>query len=131
MGRSSVPDKDKTFISSPKRPYRLWGPLCLLFNGYRGLFQNGRSVRPNTHPTQYLYSTHTLYNVNRWGKIYILPSIVSWNKKLIIYLRFYEICLTGITALRKGKGKVHTKTRYEVPEGGGRCIALLFLQPRR
>ena len=30
----------------------------------------------------------------------------------------------------KGKGKGRPRTDHEGPEGGSRCIALLFLQPR-
>ena len=33
--RSSIPGRGKCFFSFPKRPDRLWGPLSLLFNGYR------------------------------------------------------------------------------------------------
>ena len=32
------PGRDKTFFSSPKCPYQLWGPTCLPFNGHLGSF---------------------------------------------------------------------------------------------
>ena len=32
----SNPGRDKRLLSSPKRPYWLWGPPRLLFNGYHG-----------------------------------------------------------------------------------------------
>jgi ribosomal protein L37E len=38
--RVRVPSGSRIF-SSPRRPDRLWGPLGLLSNGYRGLFPRG------------------------------------------------------------------------------------------
>jgi hypothetical protein len=32
---------DDRGLSSPRRPDRLWGPLILLCNGYRGFFPRG------------------------------------------------------------------------------------------
>jgi hypothetical protein len=34
----SIPDRSKVFLLYPLRPDRLWGPLRLLSNGYRGSF---------------------------------------------------------------------------------------------
>ena len=31
--RGSTLSRDKTFISYPQRPYRLWGPIYFLFSG--------------------------------------------------------------------------------------------------
>jgi hypothetical protein len=51
------------------------------------------------------------------GELYLLLSIVSLNKnKVTIYLTFYEICLTRIMALHKGK--CYPRTGHEGPEGG-------------
>jgi len=36
--RDSSRSRGKTFCSSPKGPYRLWGPPSHLFNGYRVSF---------------------------------------------------------------------------------------------
>jgi hypothetical protein len=36
--RGLNPGRGVRFLSSRKRPNRLWSPLCLLFNGYRGYF---------------------------------------------------------------------------------------------
>jgi hypothetical protein len=35
-----VPVKSR-FLSSPRHPYRFWGPPSLLFNGYPELFPRG------------------------------------------------------------------------------------------
>jgi hypothetical protein len=43
-GRGYIPDKGKWFLSTPQPPYRLWGPLNLLSNGYRGSFPEGKEV---------------------------------------------------------------------------------------
>jgi hypothetical protein len=45
-GRAGVRIRHMRFFSSPKRPYRLWGPTSLLFNGCRGSFsgQSGLAV---------------------------------------------------------------------------------------
>jgi hypothetical protein len=37
-GRDSIPDRDKTFLSSSQRPGRIWGPPNLLSNGYQRPF---------------------------------------------------------------------------------------------
>jgi hypothetical protein len=42
--RVGVPVGSRIF-TSPHRPGRLWGPHCLLFNGYRGLFPAGKEGR--------------------------------------------------------------------------------------
>jgi hypothetical protein len=39
--RVSISDTGKRFFSSPKCPERLWGPLSLMFSGYRGRFSWG------------------------------------------------------------------------------------------
>jgi hypothetical protein len=39
--RGSIPRKDNTFLTSPNRPDRLWGPPSLLFNGYGGTLSPG------------------------------------------------------------------------------------------
>jgi hypothetical protein len=46
-GRSGarIPVRDKGFLSSPKRPDRLWHPPSLLFNGYRVSFQGVKRPR--------------------------------------------------------------------------------------
>jgi len=48
MIRGSIAGRDETFVSSPKRPDRLWDPASLLFKGYGscfpGLKQPGREV---------------------------------------------------------------------------------------
>jgi hypothetical protein len=41
--QSSNPSWGKIFISSSKRPYRLWGPPSFLLNGYRD-FSGGKSA---------------------------------------------------------------------------------------
>jgi hypothetical protein len=53
-GRSGgrVPVEGETFSLLQNRPDRLWGPLSLLYNGYRGTFQGLR--RPKPKLTTYL-----------------------------------------------------------------------------
>ena len=36
--RGSNSGRANGFYSSPERPDRFWGPLSLIFNGYRGFF---------------------------------------------------------------------------------------------
>jgi hypothetical protein len=36
--RCTIAGRDNRFLFTPQRPYRLWGPLSLLSNGYQGLF---------------------------------------------------------------------------------------------
>jgi hypothetical protein len=36
---------ESRFFFCPRRPYRFWGPLSLLSNGYLGLFPGGKAAR--------------------------------------------------------------------------------------
>jgi hypothetical protein len=72
-GRGSIPSKGKAFFSTPQRPDRFWGPLNLLFNGYRGTLSPGvkRPERETDH------SPPTNAEVKNGGDIHPLPHTSS------------------------------------------------------
>jgi hypothetical protein len=63
------------FFTSPCYPERLWGPLSLISNGYRGLFPRGwtgRGVKLTTH-------LHLVPRSRKCGPIHPLPHTPSWR----------------------------------------------------
>jgi hypothetical protein len=54
--RGSIPNRGKNFVSSPKRPDRLWCPPSLLFNVYRG----GGDISLGVHGQGMNLTTHTI-----------------------------------------------------------------------
>jgi hypothetical protein len=76
--RTANPSKDKRFFSSPKLPYRLWGPRSLLFIKHRGSFPgvNGRGVKLTIH-------LHRVPKIRMSGAIHLLPiyAIMAWKEE--------------------------------------------------
>jgi len=68
--RSEVRSRQgQEIFCSPKLPDRLWGPLCLLFNGYRPSFPGPR--RPGL---DVVYSSPSRTEVkNKWSYTYSTP----------------------------------------------------------
>ena len=54
--RCSIPDRDKKFIVSLRRPDRVWNTSSLLFNGLGGIFR-GESSRVTQLTVHLIYST--------------------------------------------------------------------------
>jgi hypothetical protein len=49
----SIPSECKRFLSSPRCSHRLWGPPCLLSNGYRGLSPPSNAEVKNAGATRF------------------------------------------------------------------------------
>ena len=94
--------RDKGFLSSPKFPYRLWGPPSLLFNGYRdsvpGVKQPARDV-DSSHPSstqvknEWNYATTSLIRLRGMKRenfaFYVSKISVLWN---VIFCRLLYRC---------------------------------------
>jgi hypothetical protein len=57
MVRGSNPGKEKRFLFSENRTDRLWGPLSLLFKGYREFFPGGKAAGVKLNPHRNLVLT--------------------------------------------------------------------------
>jgi hypothetical protein len=62
------------FFSIPQDPDRLWGPLRLLYNGYRGSFLGGKATGREVD-----HSSSSDTEVKNGGAIPPLTHTFSWN----------------------------------------------------
>jgi hypothetical protein len=85
-GWSSILDRGKRFMSSPKRPDRLWGPPSVLHNGTRALFLG---VKRQGHEAE----LHLMPMSRRMEILYFLSVSKAWclinqaHEQLYIYLK--------------------------------------------
>lgn len=100
--RGSIPGIGKRFMSAPKRLGPLWGPISLLFNGYRwGLSQgwSGQGMNEADH------SAASVPRLTMGRTKHALPNSPSWRAREQLYLYVYiqtycarRIQITGFSA---------------------------------
>ena len=99
--RGSIPARDKTLISSPSCPNRLWGLSSLLFNGYRGKVAGCWSW-PLTSSSgevknEWIYTSAPLYYafMNCTGRILPTCEVIEWGYS-IFELSFPNIVVSEL-----------------------------------
>ena len=77
----SIIDRDKSFLSAPKRPDRFLGPPSLPFSGYRVFVHQGQSCRDVKLTT----NRHLVPVPGMRGAISLLTHMRSWRTQEQLY----------------------------------------------
>jgi len=90
--RSSILSEGKRFLSSPKRPHRLWGTQSLLFNGYEGSLPGCKAAEawnsPLTHTHTHTH-THLVPRLRIRRDIHPFHNTPSWLAQGQLQVRFF------------------------------------------